>query len=254
MDNTTALTVFNFQGQEIRVTVINGEPWWVAADVCTALDIANVSDAVSKLDEDERITIATTDSNRGNPNKLFVNEPGLYGLIFVSRKTEAKAFKRWVTHKVLPAIRKTGSYTVPGLTPATDPLARIETQHQEVIRANRQLAMEYRQLRYAFNHPDRPEKQLAAPRNMPHSQIVMLDILRGKRLTYTAWVAAGMNEGLAERTAKDAIGRLKQAERVSQAGKYYFISAESEVRLDALEKIAKALGVKAADLIEDEEE
>lgn len=117
----------------------------------------------------------------------------------------------------------------PGLA-ATDPLVRLEAQHQEVTHAIRQLGITYRQLHRILIHSDLSEKQLTAPREMPRSQMMMLDALRGKRLTYSQWVAAGMQTGeLAERTAKDAIGRLKQQERMSQIGKYYFIPEEKEV-------------------------
>jgi prophage antirepressor-like protein len=107
-----ALQLFSFQDQPVRMIMINGEPWWVAADVCAVLDIRNVSDAVEKLDGDEKNTIAINDGIRGNPNKLCVNEFGLYGLIFTSRKSEAEAFRRWLKHEVLPSIRKTGGYSI----------------------------------------------------------------------------------------------------------------------------------------------
>lgn len=95
---------------EIRTTVQNGEPWFVAADVCKALEVKNNRDAINRLDSDERNTVALTDGNRGNPNMTIVNEAGLYSLVLGSRKPEAKAFKRWITHEVLPTIRKTGGY------------------------------------------------------------------------------------------------------------------------------------------------
>lgn len=92
---------------KVRTVMIDGEPWFVAADVCNALDIRNPSQAISRLDEDEKIiTLISNEGNqRGNPNVAVVNEPGLYTLILGSRKPEAKAFKRWITHEVLPALR-----------------------------------------------------------------------------------------------------------------------------------------------------
>lgn len=107
-----ALQLFNFQDQPVRVVMIDGEPWWVAADVCKVLGIANVSDAVEKLDEDEKDTIALTDAIGRQRSTLCINEHGLYGLVLTSRKPEAKVFKRWLKHEVLPSIRKTGSYSV----------------------------------------------------------------------------------------------------------------------------------------------
>ena len=89
----------------------NGEPWFVAADVCRVLDIKNPSDTINKrLDSDERgIEIIYTPS--GDQEMLVVNESGLYNLIFRSTKPEAKKFRKWVTEEVLPSIRKTGSYS-----------------------------------------------------------------------------------------------------------------------------------------------
>lgn len=94
----------------IRTLNIDGEPWFVASDVCKALDINNVSMAISRLDDDERDTVSLTEGIPGNPNKTIVNEPGLYALVLSSRKPEAKAFKRWITHDVIPSIRKNGGY------------------------------------------------------------------------------------------------------------------------------------------------
>lgn len=100
----------------VRTTVIDGEPWFVAADVCHALDIGNPSDALNRLDDDERTLVSIEGASNGKPVN-GVNEPGLYSLVLGSRKPEAKAFKRWITHEVIPAIRKTGGYHVPQ-TPA----------------------------------------------------------------------------------------------------------------------------------------
>lgn len=85
-------------------------PLLAAADVCRALDVVNSRDAVARLDTDEKNTVVLTDGI-GNPNKSVVNEYGLYTLVLSSRKPEAKTFKRWVTHDVLPSIRKTGQYS-----------------------------------------------------------------------------------------------------------------------------------------------
>jgi anti-repressor protein len=110
---STAIQAFVFPRTKHKVRVVidkHGNPWWVAKDVCDVLGIGNVSDALSRLDDDEKNTIVLNDGNRGNPNMTVVNESGLYALIFNSRKPEAKAFKKWVTSEVLPSIRKTGSY------------------------------------------------------------------------------------------------------------------------------------------------
>lgn len=107
-----ALQVFAFNGVEIRTVLIDSEPWWVAADVCTVLHHTNPTVAVAGLDEDEK-GLSEVETPGGPQQMVIVNEPGLYSLTFRSRKKEAKAFKRWVTHEVLPAIRKTGTYSVP---------------------------------------------------------------------------------------------------------------------------------------------
>ena len=87
---------------EIRTLNLNGEPWFVAVDVCIALDLSNPTIAVSRLDEDDRAKF-----NLGRQgDATIVNEPGLYTLILSSRKPEAKAFKRWIAHEVIPSIRK----------------------------------------------------------------------------------------------------------------------------------------------------
>ena len=91
---------------QVRTVMQGGEPWFVAKDVCDALDIANVTVAVARLDDDERSKF-----NLGRQGETFcVNEPGLYSLVLGSRKKEAKDFKRWITHEVIPTIRKTGGY------------------------------------------------------------------------------------------------------------------------------------------------
>lgn len=103
---------FSFEGMaEVRVVKIDGEPWFVAADVCGAVGIGNPTMALRRLDQDERTLSQIEGSHR--PTNL-VSESGLYSLILRSDKPEAKRFKRWVTHEVLPTIRKTGGYATPG--------------------------------------------------------------------------------------------------------------------------------------------
>lgn len=107
------LQIFNNnQFGEIRTTIKDGEPWFVAADVCRALEIANNRDALTRLEQDEK-GVALTDTPGGTQEVTIVNEPGLYALVLGSRKPEAKAFKRWVTHEVIPSIRKHGMYATP---------------------------------------------------------------------------------------------------------------------------------------------
>ena len=105
------IQVFNSQqfGQ-MRSIMKDNEPWFVAADVCSALEIINHKDALTRLDEDEKSGVALTDPHGREQITNCVNEPGLYSLVLGSRKPEAKAFKRWVTHDVIPSLRKHGMY------------------------------------------------------------------------------------------------------------------------------------------------
>jgi anti-repressor protein len=96
---------------EVRTVTRDGNPWFVAADVCRALEIANSRDALTRLDDDEK-GVALTDTPGGRQQMSIVSEPGLYTLVLGSRKPEARAFKRWVAHDVIPAIRKHGMYAV----------------------------------------------------------------------------------------------------------------------------------------------
>ena len=108
----------------IRALSVDGEPWFVAKDVCDALGLTNSRKAVARLDDDER-GVTSSDTPGGEQRVQTVNEAGLYTLVLSSRKPEAHAFKRWVTHEVLPAIRRTGGYMV----------ARDETPEQTMARA-----------------------------------------------------------------------------------------------------------------------
>lgn len=102
---------FDFKGASLRTLIDEaGEPWFVAKDVCDILGI-DTNHLGESLDSDEMNTLRITEGNtRGNPNKTIISEPGLYRLVMKSRKSEAKEFQRWVTHEVLPQIRKTGGY------------------------------------------------------------------------------------------------------------------------------------------------
>lgn len=101
--------VFSFEGQEVRTVRSGQDIFFAAKDVCEVLEIRNVTQAIQRLDEDERSMFNI--GRQGMTN--FVNETGLYSLILGSRKHEAKKFKRWVTHEVLPSIRKHGAYMTP---------------------------------------------------------------------------------------------------------------------------------------------
>ena len=96
----------------IRTTMIDDEPWFVAKDVCMLLDLSNPRDILAKVLDDDEKGVDTIYTPGGKQQMSIINESGLYHLIFVSRKPEAKTIRRWVTGTVLPSIRRTGSYTV----------------------------------------------------------------------------------------------------------------------------------------------
>ena len=112
MPLSQAVTPFAFPatGQTVRTMTVDGDPWFVANDVCAVLDLGNPRSSLSLLDDDEK-GVHAVDTPGGQQGVTIVNEPGLYSLILRSRKPDAKAFKRWITHEVLPAIRRTGSYS-----------------------------------------------------------------------------------------------------------------------------------------------
>lgn len=95
----------------VRIILQDNEPWFVAKDVCECLEINNSRQALSRLDADEKADVILNDGSQ-NRNMNTVNEYGLYSLVLSSRKPEAKEFKRWITHDVLPTLRRTGSYSL----------------------------------------------------------------------------------------------------------------------------------------------
>ena len=134
---------------KVRTLNLNGEPWFVAVDVCSVLDLSNPTIAVSRLDEDERAKF-----NLGRQgDATIVNEPGLYTLVLGSRKPEAKAFKRWITHEVIPAIRKHGVYI-------TDEKLKLFAEHPELLDA----LMKSLYAAHAENLRHRAERQTLLPK------------------------------------------------------------------------------------------
>ena len=101
-----------YNDSQLRIIEKDGEPWFVAKDVADILGYDHAPHMYRRLEEDER-DVLKTDTPSGKQEMVIINEPGLYNAIMGSDKPEAKDFKRWVTHDVLPSIRKTGGYTVP---------------------------------------------------------------------------------------------------------------------------------------------
>lgn len=129
---------FDFNNNEVRVINQDGEPWFVAADVCRILEIKNTTQALGRLDADEK-SMLNIGLSGGATNA--VNESGLYTLVLASRKPEAKAFKRWVTHEVIPSIRRHGGYMAgqDHMTPEEMALASMRWLQSKVDEQARQL-------------------------------------------------------------------------------------------------------------------
>lgn len=110
--NSEVLSFSNKQFGTVRIVELNGEPWFVASDVCKALELSDTNKSVQRLDEDEKGT-NTIRTPSGAQIMITITEPGLYRLVLTSRKPEARQFKRWITHEVIPSIRKHGVYATP---------------------------------------------------------------------------------------------------------------------------------------------
>jgi prophage antirepressor-like protein len=115
--STPLVFTFPETAQHVRSVMIDTEPWWVARDVADVLELGNMHSSLALLDEDEK-GVHSVETLGGIQNIAIVSEPGLYSLILRSRKPQAKAFKRWITHEVLPSLRQTGSYSIEPAAPA----------------------------------------------------------------------------------------------------------------------------------------
>lgn len=123
---------------EIRTISIAGESWFVAKDVCDALELTDVSMTMKSLDDDEkRVQVVLVSGGKNTTTMWLVNESGLYNVIFQSRKPKARFFRRWVTHEVLPNIRRTGSYGDNSgcMRTVVDKMLDIQKQQMDIIRS-----------------------------------------------------------------------------------------------------------------------
>lgn len=139
----TEITAFHHQDfGQVRSLMQGGHPWFVAADVCRALDLGNTAMALSRLDADEK-GVNSIDTPGGSQELLTINEPGLYALVLGSRKPEARAFKRWITHEVLPSIRQHGFYgtdiAIETMLADPDTAIRMLTAYQQERKARHAL-------------------------------------------------------------------------------------------------------------------
>ncbi|EEH66410.1 phage antirepressor protein [Actinomyces urogenitalis DSM 15434] len=165
---------FDYEGTNFRALQDSaGEPWFVANDVCEALGLSNPRSSLALLDEDEK-GVHSMDTPGGTQNLAIVSEAGLYSLILRSRKPEAKAFKRWVTHEVLPAIRRHGVYATPDTVEAMlqDPDTMIATL--TALKTER----EARQALQAQAEADRPKVIFADAVAASHSTILIGDLAK----------------------------------------------------------------------------
>jgi prophage antirepressor-like protein len=132
----TQVTLFNFNGADLRTVMHNGDPWFVATDVAEALDLTDGKTSIRRLDPDEVHTMPLLSAG-GTQNTTIISESGLYSLTLRSRRPEAKRFKKWVTSEVLPTIRKTGAYIEPGvdLAPMTVAPSDVPAWVQQLMMA-----------------------------------------------------------------------------------------------------------------------
>ena len=128
------IVAFDFESSEVRILWKDAEPWFVLVDICKALDISNPSRMAQRLDEDERSVY-----NLGRQGEaIIINESGLYTVILRSNKPEARIFKHWITHEVLPSLRKTGSYSL-SKAPEAELLREIQRLNEINERTNQKL-------------------------------------------------------------------------------------------------------------------
>lgn len=135
--NENEIQVWNYESSEIRTVQVNGEPWFVLADVCKVLEISNSRNISSRLEPDEK-GVTLVDTLGGTQQMTIINESGLYAVVLRSDKPQAKPFRKWVTSVVLPSIRKTGSYSVQqpnafeNLSPQLQVLIQMETRQKQI--------------------------------------------------------------------------------------------------------------------------
>lgn len=171
------LQIYVYSGEQLRTIQRDDGLWWVLRDVCRVLGIANHKNVSVRLDEDEKGG-CLMDTPGGPQNFTIINEPGLYAVILRSDKPEAKEFRRWVTHEVLPSIRKSGAYGVP-----PEKLARLNKLQSDLTEW-RQLASDFEQLTAGAG------KRYAAARKDYDDLRNRRDRCRGMVARYEAYVAS----------------------------------------------------------------
>lgn len=134
--NENEIQVWNYESSEIRTVQVNGEPWFVLADVCKVLELSTPARVAERLEKDEVSQTHTIDRMGREQKTTIINESGLYTVILRSDKPQAKPFRKWVTSEVLPSIRKHGSYSVQSqfadLSPQLQVLIQMETRQKQI--------------------------------------------------------------------------------------------------------------------------
>lgn len=240
---------FNYQGNEVRSISLDGEPWFVAKDVCDILEMSNVTVAISRLDDDE-VTKLNLGSLSGEVN--IISESGLYSLTLSSKKPEAKPFKRWVTRDVIPTIRKTGSYTA-------KPMSQIEmlaAQAQAMCELEKKTDMAIEQANQAKKSIDSALNVLAAPVDTDWQSATgdkIKRIAQENELTYPILFGNLYKEleNLAHVNLSSRVSRLK--DRMKKAGatykerqaitKLHVVGADPQLRL-AFDGIVRRIDAK----------
>lgn len=173
------LQIFNYHNNEIRTVEKEDGVWWVLADVCKVLDIGSPHKVADRLDEDERNQIPVTDSIGRQQDMTVVNESGLYNVIIRSDKPEAAPFRRWVTHEILPSIRKHGAYMTPETLEkvlcSPDTIIQIATALKQEQDKNKSLEITNSQLSV--------QNQIMAPKAEYFDDLVDRNLLTGIRET-----------------------------------------------------------------------
>lgn len=133
----SSLDIFQYAGQQVRTVILDGQPWFVIADVARVLGLSNPTMVANAMFEDDLSTTEVIDSMGRSQTARVVNEPGLYRMIFQSRKSEAADFQRWVTREVLPTIRRTGQFgsQLPGSFAEALELAASKVREVEALEA-----------------------------------------------------------------------------------------------------------------------
>lgn len=229
--NPPAVRIFSYEGKDVRTTEINGEPWFVAKDVADILEIANHRDAIQALDEDEkRVSKIPTPSNGGYSSVNLISEAGLYTLLMRSNKKEAKPFRRWVTHEVLPSIRRTGSYSVPALRDENNDKPAVPQEEKQPYMSRARFS--------AVNTII--SKALSCKKEEDFQKVIALDRVFTKQAGYSALEAAGLSLSIKRKEILEIGVQSDTDERFYKASKWEAFSFEWKHDLPSLPETAYA--------------